>query len=271
MQDIIANAAEHILSLAKTKVEIGVVLGSGLGDYADKVENAVCIPYRDLPGFPTSSVEGHKGQFVVGEKHGRGLILMQGRFHYYEGYTQRQLAIPIRVIKRLGAGSLLLTNAAGGVNMRYASGALMLISDHINYSGANPLVGPNLDEYGPRFPDMSRVYSGELRQKAKAVAEKMGIALEEGVYMMFSGPSYETPAEIRMARVMGADAVGMSTVPEAIAAAHASLPCLGISCITNMAAGVTSAPLVHAEVMETANRVKATFEKLVDELIREVL
>lgn len=207
----------------------------------------------------------------MGYKHGKKVIAMQGRFHYYEGYSQQEISIPVRVMKKLGVKSLFITNAAGGINTGFSSGALMMISDHINYSGANPLIGENLDEFGPRFPDMSDIYSRELREKLKTCAERDGIPTETGVYIMFTGPSYETPAEIRMARIMGADAVGMSTVPEAIVANHCGIKVLGVSCITNMAAGVLDAPLNHVEVMETANRVKADFTRLVDLAIKEVL
>ena len=251
--------------------EIGLILGSGLGDYGESIENPTVIPYASLPEFPVSGVEGHKSRFLLGELFGKKVICMQGRFHYYEGYSQQEISIPIRVMKRLGVKKLLITCAAGGINKAFSSGALMVISDHINYSGANPLMGENLEEFGPRFPDMSNVYDRELRSALVKKAKSAGIPVETGVYIMFTGPSYETPAEIRMARVMGADAVGMSTVPEAIAANHCGIKVLGISCITNMAAGVLDAPLNHLEVMETANRVKDQFTKLVDIAVREVL
>ena len=273
MMDIksrIEGAVKHIQSVCDFQPEIGLVLGSGLGDYAETLEHAVIINYADIPGFPTSSVAGHKSRFVLGERFGKRIIAMQGRFHFYEGYSQQELTIPVRAMRLLGVEKLLITNAAGGVNTSWSAGALMAIADHINYSGANPLMGPNLDEYGPRFPDMTEVYDAALREKLVEEAAKEGIRVEQGVYMMLAGPSYETPAEIRMARVLGADAVGMSTVPEAIAARHCGMKVLGISCITNMAAGVLKAPLNHAEVMETASRVKGQFTKVLDIAIQKV-
>ncbi len=266
----IIGAAKQIMSVVDFSPEIGLVLGSGLGDYAEMLENPVIIDYADIPGFPVSSVAGHKSRFVLGERFGRKIIAMQGRFHYYEGYSQQELTIPVRAMHLLGVEKLLITNAAGGINTAWSSGALMAITDHINYSGANPLMGPNFEEFGSRFPDMSEVYDSALREKLVAEAENAGIRVERGVYIMFTGPSYETPAEIRMARAMGADAVGMSTVPEAIAANHCGMKVLGISCITNMAAGVLKAPLDHKEVMETANRVKGNFTKLIDIAIQKV-
>ncbi len=270
MQKRIDGAVKYIEKMCYG-AQVGLVLGSGLGDYADSLENKQIIDYKDIPGFPVSSVEGHASRFVIGERFGKRVIAMQGRFHTYEGYSHQEVVIPVRVMKKLGVETLVLTNAAGGINTSFKQGALMAISDHINYSGSNPLIGPNLHEFGPRFPDASECYNKALRKALIEKAKKAGIELHEGVYIMFSGPSYETPAEIRMARVMGADAVGMSTVPEALAAAHCGMKTVGISCITNMAAGILDAPLVHTEVMETANRVKATFIKLLDILISEVI
>ncbi|MCL2368354.1 MAG: purine-nucleoside phosphorylase [Oscillospiraceae bacterium] len=246
------------------KPQVGMILGSGLGDYADQLENPIAIPYADIPGFLSSTVEGHRGQFMVGEREGKMIIAMQGRFHYYEGYSQAEITMPVRVMKKLGVETLFITNAAGGINLSFAEGALMVISDHINFSGQNPLIGPNLDEFGPRFPDMTRVYTKELREAVISSAKSEGIELQEGVYIMYSGPNYETPAEIRFMRTMGGDAVGMSTAPEAIVAAQAGLRVLGISCITNMAAGVLDQPLDHAEVMITAERVRKTFTRVLD-------
>ena len=267
----IESCAEIICSRTGIVPETGLILGSGLGDYAEKIENPVMIPYADLPGFPVSTVQGHAGRFVIGECRGKKVMAMQGRVHYYEGYAQKDIVLPVRIMKKLGVNRLILTNAAGGVNRSFKPGTLMLISDHINYSGFNPLIGENLEAFGPRFPDMSRVYTAELRERVKKCAAAKGIELEEGVYMMFTGPSYETPAEIRMAACVGADAVGMSTVPEAIAAAHCGIQVLGISCITNFAAGILDVPLCHKEVMETADRVKETFRKLVDIILEEVV
>jgi len=256
--------------LGDLKPEVGMILGSGLGEYADCLEEAIKIPYGDIPGFLRSTVEGHEGQFVVGKRGGLTVLAMQGRFHYYEGYSQQEITMPVRVMRKLGIETLVVTNAAGGVNTAFAEGALMLIADHINYSGQNPLIGANLDEFGPRFPDMSNVYTPVLRKRLLERTESEGIDLAQGVYAMFSGPCYETPAEVRFARAMGADAVGMSTVPETMVAAHAGMQVLGISCITNMAAGILDAPLHHGEVVETANRVRKTFTRVLD-LVLEVV
>lgn len=269
-QLIIDEAVRIIRQHTDLVPEVGMILGSGLGDYADRIENPVKIPYQDIPNFPVSTVAGHAGQFVLGNRNGKTVIAMQGRIHYYEGYTQRQITLPVRIMKRLGIRNMLLTNASGGVNRSFAPGTLMVISDHINYSGSNPLLGPNFEIDGLRFPDVSRVYPKELRDKLRQCAAREGIALQEGVYMMFSGPCYETPAEVRMARTLGADAVGMSTVPEGIVCAHCGIPVLGISCITNYAAGILDQPLSHQEVVETAARVKDTFVQVVDLILKEV-
>lgn len=257
---------------AKTTLcpEIGMILGSGLGDYGDKIENKVIIPYSELSEFPVSTVQGHAGQFILGTLFGKTVIAMQGRVHYYEGYSQQRITLPVRIMKRLGVEKMIITNAAGGVNQSFRPGTLMVIRDHINYSGQNPLMGENMDDFGPRFPDMSRIYEAQYRTALIEAAGKVGITLEEGIYMMFSGPSYETPAEVRMAGILGADTVGMSTVPEAIVCAHCGIPVLGISCITNMAAGILDQPLNHKEVMETAAMVKAEFVKVLDIILSEV-
>ena len=225
---IIEDSVRIIRERTDFEPEIGMILGSGLGDYADKIENPVKISYHDIPDFPVSTVAGHAGQFVLGTCMGKKVIAMQGRVHYYEGYSQRLITLPIRIMKRLGVKKVLLTNAAGGVNRSYEPGTLMVIKDHINYSGSNPLIGPNFEEDGPRFPDMSCVYDAGFITCLKEKAQENGIHLEEGVYMMFSGPNYETPAEVRMAGLLGADAVGMSTVPEAIVCSHCGIPVLGI-------------------------------------------
>lgn len=269
-QTVIEQAVRIIRAQTDLVPEVGMILGSGLGDYAERIENAVNIPYRSIEGFPVSTVSGHAGQFVIGHCNGKTVIAMQGRVHYYEGYTQREITMPIRIMKRLGVKSVLLTNACGGVNRGFAPGTLMMIRDHINYSGSNPLIGANVEEDGPRFPDVSHVYPQALRDKLRACAAREGIDLAEGVYMMFTGPNYETPAEVRMAAIVGADAVGMSTVPEAIVCAHCGIPVLGISCITNFAAGILDQPLSHQEVVETAARVKETFVKVVDLILKEV-
>ena len=260
----ISAAAEYILSLTDYRPTVGLVLGSGLGDFADTLEDALVIPYRDIPHFPVSTAPGHAGNLVIGKRCGQVVAALQGRFHYYEGHSMQALTFPIRVFHALGVKNLVLTNAAGGANPSYNPGTLMLISDHINYSFANPLIGPNLDSFGPRFPDVSDLYSRALRAAVKEKAAAAGIHLEEGVYMMFTGPNYETPAEVRMAQILGADAVGMSTAPEALVAGHCGMQVLGISCITNHAAGVTSAKLDHSEVVEVAARVHDTFQKLLE-------
>lgn len=249
---------------------IALVLGSGLGDYASRIENPVTISYGDIPGFPVSTVAGHSGEFVFGTLFGVPVGVMRGRFHFYEGYTMAQSVMGVRLFKLLGAQTLVLTNAAGGVNTAFKPGDLMLIEDHINYSGQNPLIGHNDERFGPRFPDMSDCYGKALRPLAQDAAKEAGIDLKHGVYMMFTGPSYETPAEIRMARTVGADAVGMSTAPEAIAARHAGLKTLGISLITNMAAGVLDQPLSHEEVMETSREAALRFTALVDGIVKRL-
>jgi purine-nucleoside phosphorylase len=247
--------------------EVGLILGSGLGVLAEEIENPIKVPYEEIPNFPVSTVEGHAGQLVIGTLGGKTVIAMQGRFHYYEGYTQQEVTFPVRVMKILGVKKLIVTNAAGGVNESYLPGNLMLITDHINKMGDNPLMGPNFKEFGPRFPDMSEAYSKRMRALAIEVAKKQDIELKQGVYLAFSGPTYETPAEIRMARILGGDAVGMSTVPEVITANHTGIETLGISCITNMAAGILDQPLCHEEVIETTERVKSQFLKFVREIV----
>ena len=246
----------------------GLVLGSGLGDLAEEIKNPVIINYKDIPHFPVSTVAGHAGRLVIGELEGRNVLCMQGRFHFYEGYEMDQVVFPIQVMKMLGVQRLILTNAAGCVNTSWKPGTLMLINDHIKLAPQSPMRGRNEDELGLRFFDMSRAYDPELIKVAKVQAEKLGIPVTEGVYMFFSGPNFETPAEIRAARVLGADAVGMSTVPEVIAAAHCGLRTLGISCMTNMAAGILDQPLGHTEVLETGLRVKGQFSALIRAIVR---
>ena len=264
------EAKAYIESKTKgMKIYAGLVLGSGLGDMADEIKNPVVINYRDIPNFPVSTVPGHKGRLVIGELEGRNVLCMQGRFHFYEGYEMDQVVFPIQVMKMLGIERLILTNAAGCVNKAWKPGTLMLINDHIKLAPQSPMRGPNEDELGLRFFDMSRAYDPELLKVAKREAEKLGIPVTEGVYMFFSGPNFETPAEIRAARVLGADAVGMSTVPEVIAAAHCGLRTLGISCMTNMAAGILDQQLGHDEVLETGLRVKGQFSALIRAIVRE--
>lgn len=266
----VEEAAEHIRGRLPFAPEIGLILGSGLGVMAESMEDATVIPYAEIPHFPVSTVEGHAGELAAGTIEERRVVVMKGRFHLYEGYEAAKVTMPIRAMKQLGVHTLIVTNAAGGINENFEPGDLMLIRDHINFMFRNPLIGPNLDAFGPRFPDMSEAYSKALRDVARRVAEKQGIPLREGVYIAVLGPSYETPAEIRMMRKLGADAVGMSTVPEVIAARHAGLKVLGISCISNMAAGILDQPLSHEEVMETAERAKEKFIRLVKGVISEI-
>ena len=257
-------AAEYIKACFPEIPEVGLILGSGLGDYANTLDDVIRIPYSEIPGFPVPTVPGHSGAMVFGRKAGKSVLILQGRIHYYEGLSQQEITLPVRVLAALGVKTLVLTNACGGVNLEFKPGDLMLISDHINFSGANPLIGVNLDNFGPRFPDMSDLYTESLRKAIREKAAEAGIALREGVYAMYSGPNYETPAEIRMFRILGADTVGMSTVPEALVAGQCGMQVVGISCITNMAAGVLPVKLSHAEVMETADRVHDVFQKLID-------
>jgi purine-nucleoside phosphorylase len=266
----IEEAASYIASRSSLRPEIGLILGSGLGVLADSLEEAVTVHYSDIPHFPVSTVEGHAGELLLGKIGGRPVLLMKGRFHMYEGYQGETVTFPIRVMQKLGITGLLVTNAAGGVNTSYDPGDLMLISDHLNMTGTNPLIGPNHKELGVRFPDMSEGYSKRLRAIAKDIAASQGLKLQEGVYAGLLGPSYETPAEIRMLRVLGADAVGMSTVSEVVIARHSGIEVLGISCISNMAAGILDQPLSHEEVMETTDRVKQQFLKFVIQLIPQM-
>ena len=250
--------------------EVAIVLGSGLGDFAEALTDAVTTPYAEIPHWPPSAVIGHAGKLVVGRMAGRRVAALAGRVHYYEGHDLRTVTFATRVLGRLGVRVLILTNAAGGINVSFGPGTLMAIDDHINLLGSNPLVGPNEDRFGVRFPDMTEVYSKQLRAAADAAAAARGIPLAHGVYVAVHGPSYETPAEIRYLRTIGADAVGMSTVPEAIVARHMGMEVLGISCITNPAAGVLPEPLHHDEVMEVARRVKGEFSALLEGTIERL-
>ena len=250
--------------------DVAMVLGSGLGYLGDQVEDAIVVPYGQIPHFKASTAPGHKGQLVFGRLEGKNVAVMQGRMHHYEGYSYQEVAYAIRVLRLLGCQTLIVTNAAGCVRTDWEVGELMLITDHINFSGSNPLIGPHEPEFGPRFPDVTDLYSANLRLKVKLAAVEAGITLRQGVYMMFSGPSYETPAEIRMARILGADAVGMSTVPEALVAAQCGIKCLGISCITNLAAGVSPHKLSHEEVMETTAMAHDKFHSLIDLVLKEI-
>ncbi len=263
----VQRAADLVRSRIPCAPAIGVVLGSGLGALAGRLGGAVSIPYDDIPGWPPSRIVGHEGRLVAGDLAGRAVAVLSGRAHVYEGHDLQTVVLGTRVLGLLGVRTLILTNAAGGINTSFAQGALMVIDDHINLLGSNPLVGANDDRFGPRFPDMTAVYAPRLRAIAHQVAAERAIPLAHGVYIAVHGPSYETPAEIRAFRTLGADAVGMSTVPEAIAARHMGIEVLGISCITNMAAGVLPEPLNHSEVMETARRVGGQFIALVEGVI----
>ncbi|GBF11555.1 MAG: purine-nucleoside phosphorylase [Tepidibacillus sp.] len=266
----INEAKDYIFSKLKEAPEIGLILGSGLGELADKIENEVKIPYHEIPHFPVSTVEGHKGQLVIGTLEGKRVVAMQGRFHYYEGYTMSEVTFPVYVMKALGVKMLFVTNACGGMNRAFAPGDLMIINDHINFTGANPLIGPNMNEFGPRFPDMSRAYDHELIQLAQKVALDKGIKIQNGVYVAISGPNYMTPAELKMLARLGADTVGMSTVPEVIVANHAKMRVLGISLITDMAIGEELEPLTHEQVMAVAEKSKTKFIELVRGILYEV-
>jgi purine-nucleoside phosphorylase len=250
--------------------EVALILGSGLGEYAEEIEVAATIDYKDIEGFPVSTVAGHKGRFIFGYVNKVPVVIMQGRVHYYEGYPMTDVVLPTRLMGLLGAKTLFLTNACGGINKEFHAGDFMLIKDHIATSVPSPLLGENIDELGPRFPDMSDVYRRELRGLIKEAAKEEGIELQEGIYFQLSGPAYESPAEVQMCRILGADAVGMSTACEALAANHMGMKVCGISCITNMACGITDQPLSHAEVQETADRVAPLFKKLITASITKI-
>lgn len=266
----VEEAAAAIRARCGTLPDTAIVLGSGLGDFAETLLDAIAAPYGELPHWPTSSTVGHAGHLVIGTVAGKRVAALSGRVHFYEGHDLGAVVFGTRVMGRLGVRQLLLTNAAGGINTSFAQGALMIIDDHINLMGTNPLLGPNDERFGPRFPDMSEVYSKRLREIADAAAKARGVAVSHGVYVAVHGPSYETPAEIRFLRAIGADAVGMSTVPEAIAARHMGLEVLGISCITNMAAGILPQPLVHDEVIATARRVRGSFIALLEGIVERL-
>ncbi len=278
-----AEAAEFIRSKYEKQIETAIVLGSGLGAFADSLENAVSISYKDIPHFAVSTVEGHAGKLVLGEIDGISVAVQQGRFHYYEGYDMDQVTFPVRTFGKLGARNLILTNAAGSLNADMRPGSLMLIADHINMLGENPLRGKNDERFGPRFPDMTEVYDRKIQETANEIAgdiarerfekgrdNELTDFLHRGIYCGLSGPTYETPAEIRLYRLLGADAVGMSTVPEAIVARHQGMKVLGISCITNYGAGMSAEPINHAEVMETGAKVSEIFRELLSRVIKRI-
>ena len=266
--------AEHATRIIRSRISveprIAVVLGSGLGGFADDFQEAVAIPYEDIPGFVRSTAAGHAGRLVVGKVDSVPVLAMQGRVHYYEGYSLEEVTFPVRTFGLLGIKTLILTNAAGGINVQLTQGALMVLSDHLNLMGVNPLRGPNDERFGPRFPDMSAVYSADLQELVVEEAKAINVEVRRGIYCALSGPSYETPGEIHLLRNLGADAVGMSTVPEAIVARHMGLEVLGISCITNMAAGISDEPINHEEVMATSDAVRETFTELLQRVIAAI-
>jgi len=264
------SAAQFLLSQTKLRPKIGLVLGSGLGAFADQLTNAARIPYSQIPAFPRSTAIGHAGQMVIGKAGDIPLAAMQGRVHLYEGYTAKEVAFPIRVFGRMGVRAVILTNAAGGINLEYEQGALVVVSDHINLQGHNPLLGPNDDRLGQRFPDMTKAYWRSYREATVEEAGKLGMTVYQGVYAAMLGPSYETPAEIRYLRTIGADLVGMSTISEAVAAVHMGLKVLAISCVTNMAAGILDKPIDHREVLETGERVRGQFEALLKAVLPRI-
>lgn len=261
------ETAQYIKSKLGSVPKVAIILGSGLGPLVDDIKNSVEIDYKDIPGFPLSTVEGHAGKLVCGEIGNKSVIAMKGRFHYYEGYDVSQVVIAIRVFKLLGINDLLVTNAAGGINKSFSPGDLMIIRDHISLFAPSPLRGKNLEEFGVRFPDMSEAYSKRLRELLKKASEEVGVKMQEGVYAFTQGPMYETPSEIKALGILGADAVGMSTVPEVITARHAGMNIMGISCITNMAAGILNQPLNHEEVMQTAKQAERNFTSVVKKVI----
>jgi purine-nucleoside phosphorylase len=261
------RAAKFILAKTKLRPGIGLVLGSGLGAFADELSDAARIPYGKIPGFPRSTAIGHAGRLVIGKAGDVAVAAMQGRVHYYEGYSAKEVVFPMRVLGRMGVRAAILTNAAGGINLKYKQGTLVVLRDHINLQGTNPLIGPNDERFGPRFPDMTEAYSKRYRESAVGEAQRLGMEVHQGVYAALSGPSYETPAEICYLRTIGADLVGMSTVPEVIVARHMGLRVLGISCVTNMAAGILDQPINHVEVLETTERVKSQFAALLRAVI----
>ncbi len=268
----IHNSAEYInKKIARTgiKPDTGIILGSGLGKIADEI-NGIKIPYSEIPGFKSSTIKGHSGNLIIGGFCSKNVAVMQGRLHFYEGYDLKDVIYPIRIMRILGVKNLIVTNAAGGINTGFTPGNLMIIKDHINFTGKNPLRGANIEELGTRFPDMSEAYSKNLINTAEKAAEQIGINIKKGVYAWVTGPTYETPAEVKMLRMLGADAVGMSTVPEVIAARHTGMNVIGISCITNMAAGILDKSLAHQEVIETAARVEKDFIALIKKIIEKI-
>jgi purine-nucleoside phosphorylase len=269
-KDRIASAYEYLKKINVLTPELLIVLGSGLGDYADSFDEKTVIPYTDIPGFPKPTVVGHQGNLVFGKKFGKNIVVMQGRFHCYEGYTPQEVVIPLRALIKLGIKQALFTNASGGVNHDFKPGDLMVITDHLNLPNYNPLTGKNLDDFGLRFPDMTFAYNKDMSKVLLNGAKSLNIDIRSGVYCLWSGPSFETPAEIKMSRVLGADAVGMSTVPEVIAAHHAGIKCAGLSCITNLAAGMLDVQLTHEEVLECGKNSSEVTKQLLDYFVSNV-
>ena len=263
------EATTYIEEQGIKKVDVGLILGSGLGELADEIENPIMIPYEKIPSFPVSTVAGHAGQLVYGTLGEKKVLALQGRFHYYEGYEMNEVTFPVRVMSLLGTESLIVTNAAGGVNENFTPGDLMLITVHINAFGTNPLIGPNDDKYGPRFPDLTRAYDLEYQQLAKEVASELNLSLQEGIYYGTTGPTYETPAEVRMIQTVGGDAVGMSTVPEVIVARHSDMRVLGISCISNLAAGMGE-ELNHEDVIAITTQIRSSFKQLIVNTLQRI-
>lgn len=270
MYSKIKEASDYIKSVSDVVPQTGIVLGSGLGVYVEKIENPVVIPYNEIPHFPQTSVEGHEGRLVLGKTEGVDVAVFQGRFHHYEGHSLENVVLPARVLSLLGAKNLILTNASGGINETYRPGDLVLITDHINMTGGNPLAGSNIEELGPRFPDMTQAYDLQLQEAVQKASRGLGFNLKKGVYAGVLGPTYETPAEIRMLKIVGGDLVGMSTVPEAIAANHAGLRVAGISCVTNMAAGIGGEKLKHEDVKIVAQKAMNLFSDLVSASVKEI-
>ncbi|HLR88661.1 MAG TPA: purine-nucleoside phosphorylase [Atopostipes sp.] len=263
------EATTYIEEQGVEKVEVGLILGSGLGELADEIENPIVIPYEEIPSFPVSTVEGHAGQLVYGMLGGKHVLALQGRFHYYEGYSMDEVTFPVRVMSMLGTDSIIVTNAAGGVNENFTPGDLMLITDHINSFGTNPLIGPNDDKFGPRFPDLTQAYDLDYQKLVKDVATDLNLSLQEGVYYGTTGPTYETPAEVRMIQTVGGDAVGMSTVPEVIVARHAGIRVVGISCISNLAAGMGE-ELNHEDVIAVTTKIRSSFKQLIVNVLQKI-
>ncbi|MDN6730683.1 MAG: purine-nucleoside phosphorylase [Atopostipes suicloacalis] len=263
------KAAAYIKDQGVDEIEVGLILGSGLGELADEINDRITIQYTDIPSFPVSTVEGHKGQLVYGTLGGKKVLALQGRFHYYEGYSMNTVTFPVRVMSALETNSLIVTNAAGGVNESFTPGDLMLITDHINFFGTNPLIGRNNPKFGPRFPDLSEAYDLKYQSYAKEVAKDLDIDLKEGVYFGMTGPTYESPAEVKMVRQLGGDAVGMSTVPEVIVARHAGIDVVGVSAITNYAAGMGES-LNHDDVIKVSTEIRSTFKELISKLLKKM-